>query len=350
MLSENQIKVIEETINYNFKNKFLLNQAFTRKSYSKENPEFADNEVLEFYGDKILSFILAKEFSEVFGEFKEIQPGSIQFVSAENEGMLTNRHSQLTKNISLIEKMQDSDLLQFVQKSKNDSFSGKSEGDIFEAILGAVALDSGWSTKALKTVIDQIINPSKNYETRVFDTNDFSSRLQDVCSKNNIEYPNPITTQTTDGFISKLTIIYNGNKKQLKQKAMSKKGAELAITRRAYIYIKLILLYEVVEERIINPVSQLQELKNENLIQNIEFKCDSILPANNSKKNNLWNCTCSVTTKTGSFQESAVKCQNIKSAKYNAARKIIPLILVDLKKQSLKGQGLLKLILQFYQN
>ena len=66
-MNENQIAFIQEQIGgYRFNNPGLLEQAFTRRSYSEENGG-ENNEVLEFYGDKVLDFIVVKLFSEWYG-------------------------------------------------------------------------------------------------------------------------------------------------------------------------------------------------------------------------------------------------------------------------------------------
>lgn len=46
-------KMVQEQIGYDFKNLDLLQQAFTRRSYTAENGG-ENNEVLEFIGDKAL--------------------------------------------------------------------------------------------------------------------------------------------------------------------------------------------------------------------------------------------------------------------------------------------------------
>ena len=57
---EKNIKEIEKKIHYTFKDKGLLMQAFTRSSFCNEHKsrvgdEYISNEVLEFFGDSILS-------------------------------------------------------------------------------------------------------------------------------------------------------------------------------------------------------------------------------------------------------------------------------------------------------
>ena len=55
----NNIELIEETIGYHFKKWHLLQQAFIRRTFSKENGG-ENNEVLEFIGDKVLDYIVVQ--------------------------------------------------------------------------------------------------------------------------------------------------------------------------------------------------------------------------------------------------------------------------------------------------
>ena len=70
---EKNIEAIEEIIGYVFRDKSLLRQAFTRASFCNENnyrqrEPYQSNEVLEFFGDSILSAaivtLLMKDLSE----------------------------------------------------------------------------------------------------------------------------------------------------------------------------------------------------------------------------------------------------------------------------------------------
>ena len=53
-------KMVQGQIGYDFKNLDLLQQAFTRRSYTAENGG-ENNEVLEFIGDKALDFVVVKD-------------------------------------------------------------------------------------------------------------------------------------------------------------------------------------------------------------------------------------------------------------------------------------------------
>ena len=52
-------EMVQGQIGYKFKNIDLLNQAFTRRSYTEENGG-ENNEILEFIGDKALDLAVVK--------------------------------------------------------------------------------------------------------------------------------------------------------------------------------------------------------------------------------------------------------------------------------------------------
>ena len=52
---------IATQLEYDFEDIRILRQAFTRKSYSDEHNGEHHNEVLEFYGDKALEFVVMKK-------------------------------------------------------------------------------------------------------------------------------------------------------------------------------------------------------------------------------------------------------------------------------------------------
>ena len=62
-MNESQKAFIQEQIGYRFKNPYLLEQAFTRRSYSEENGG-ENNEVLEFIGDKALDLAVVRYLTE----------------------------------------------------------------------------------------------------------------------------------------------------------------------------------------------------------------------------------------------------------------------------------------------
>ena len=86
-MDEKVIEAIQNTIDYQFNNTDLLQQAFIRRSYSEENGG-ENNEVLEFIGDKALDLVVVKVMMKRFGN---ITNGDYQeFKTKYSEGEFSN--------------------------------------------------------------------------------------------------------------------------------------------------------------------------------------------------------------------------------------------------------------------
>lgn len=146
------IDFVQSGINYTFKNLQLLEQAFTRKSYSSEHPEVQNNEVLEFYGDEILDFFVTKQLYERFSKIV-----NKELVSEKTEGELTKLKSILVSKDSLARCMYNFGFSEFLYLGKSDEQnearkSASVNEDLFEAIIGAVAADCNWDYPQLEKV------------------------------------------------------------------------------------------------------------------------------------------------------------------------------------------------------
>ena len=173
-MDEKEIKFIQDQIGYTFKHQELLVQAFTRRSYSMEKGG-QDNEVLEFIGDKALDFVVVKQLSEEFGHYskkyqnwekwgKTEETGT--FISDLDEGELTEIKKQLVQKNTLADAIDNLGIAYYlimgkgdVEKNIQDSLSVKE--DLFEAILGAIALDSNWDIEALQDSMNVMLNPGE---------------------------------------------------------------------------------------------------------------------------------------------------------------------------------------------
>ena len=149
-------KKIEDILGYTFKNKSLLKQAFTRSSYSKENGGL-DNEILEFIGDKVLDFCIVELFAINYG--KVMNDG---YKSSKDEGYLTELKASLVDSESLAGVIDDLKLYKYLIVGNNDKQNNVREvqsvkEDLFEAIIGAVALDCNWNTEVLVGLVDGLL-------------------------------------------------------------------------------------------------------------------------------------------------------------------------------------------------
>ncbi|MBA2654319.1 MAG: ribonuclease III [Gammaproteobacteria bacterium] len=119
-------------LNYEFKHKDLLLAALTHRSVRSEN-----NERLEFLGDSLLNFIIAEQLYRNFTSAKE--------------GDLSRLRATLVKGETLAEIAQEFELGDFLRlgpgELKSGGFLRKSIlADAFEAIIGAIYLDSNYET------------------------------------------------------------------------------------------------------------------------------------------------------------------------------------------------------------
>jgi ribonuclease-3 len=113
----------------------MLTRALTHRSYVNENPNAVeDNERLEFLGDAVLDFIVG---AWVYNRFPEMP-----------EGDLTKMRSALVRNDQLAEFARHLNLGPALRLGRGEAASGGSQrdgllGSTFEALIGALYLDSG---------------------------------------------------------------------------------------------------------------------------------------------------------------------------------------------------------------
>ncbi len=198
MLKPNHVlKIVQYQIGgYEFKNPLLLRQAFTRKSYSEEHGG-EDNEVLEFIGDKVLDIAvvryLAKKYGTDLHPNKNVpegfrQPEKIQeFHSEFSEGELTKIKQKLVQKKTLARRIDEMEIGCFLIVGEGDKQSqvqkqASVKEDLFEAILGAVALDSDWDFDILQNVVETMLCPDSIIES---DEQDYVSMIYEWVNRKN---------------------------------------------------------------------------------------------------------------------------------------------------------------------
>ncbi|CAN5581388.1 ribonuclease III [soil metagenome] len=129
---------LEERIGYQFQNPQLLVEALTHPSvaHEKQRKQF-DNQRLEFLGDAVLQLVITEHLFARYGEA--------------GEGRLTTRRSRLVSRESLKVRATGLDLGRHLLMGRGEEASGgrrrdSTLGDAFEALLGAIYLDSDLGT------------------------------------------------------------------------------------------------------------------------------------------------------------------------------------------------------------
>ena len=144
---------IERIIGYTFKDKSLLLQSFTRTSFCNEHnghgEEYQSNEVLEFFGDGVLSVaIISFMLNECTARY------SHGIKTELNEGDFSNLKSKLSDKQNLSKSMKALGLQKYLRMGEGDAKLGIADEpsvmeDLFESIIGAIYVDSDMSMEAV---------------------------------------------------------------------------------------------------------------------------------------------------------------------------------------------------------
>ena len=159
MNEELVFNMVQGQIGYDFKNLNLLKQAFVRRSYTEENGG-ENNEVLEFIGDKALDFVVTRLLVQKCGQINE----NNEFVCNYNEGKLTRLKSKMVEKKTLARRMKELGFAEHLIMGKGDIQNNVNnepsvKEDLFEAIIGAVAIDSDWNLKETQSVVEVMLEP-----------------------------------------------------------------------------------------------------------------------------------------------------------------------------------------------
>ncbi|MDR1728735.1 MAG: ribonuclease III [Acidobacteriota bacterium] len=127
---------LEGRLGYHFRDRLLLRQALTHRSYVHEHEEqgLRHNEALEFLGDAVLGFLIS---SRIFRRYPE-----------SNEGDLSKMKAYLVSATNLMKLAKAIRLGECVLLSRCEEKTGGRHkrnivADAWEAILGAIFLDGG---------------------------------------------------------------------------------------------------------------------------------------------------------------------------------------------------------------
>ena len=149
---------LEKKIKINFKDKNLLIQSLTHKSFNKEN----NYEKLEFLGDRVLGLVISKKLIEIYPN--------------EKEGILDKKFASLVNKKTCVEIAKKIELNKYVLTfNKKNVIEDKVLADSLEALMGSIYLEKGinsvekviltlWSDNIKASIITQIDAKTKLQE------------------------------------------------------------------------------------------------------------------------------------------------------------------------------------------
>ena len=183
------IPAIEDTLGYVFRDKGLLMQAFTRTSFCNEQRDRdagdarQSNEVLEFFGDSVLSAALV---SLLMREHTARYAYGIR--TALSEGDLSNIKSHLSDKKHLSEGMRALGLQRFLCMGEGDiKLRIENEPsvmeDLFESIVGAVYIDCDMDMPTVMRVVSRMLSLRSYLEpVSARPMQSYKNALQEFCA------------------------------------------------------------------------------------------------------------------------------------------------------------------------
>ena len=189
------IAQIEETLGYTFKDKSLLKQAFTRASYCNENQngkvKYTSNEVLEFFGDSVLSTAIVSLLLK--GKTKKYEYGIFTEL---NEGDFSTIRSNLSdkKNLSATTKALGLEKYLLMSRGDEKLDIGKEPSvmeDLYESIIGAIYIDSGMNLEVVISVVEKTLDVYSYVSEVNTPKKNAKNLLQEWCDDKKHRLPHP---------------------------------------------------------------------------------------------------------------------------------------------------------------
>ena len=173
---------LEELLGYCFKDRTLLFQALTHRSFVNEHEaeKLRNNESLEFLGDAVLGFLIS---SRIFRAYPNL-----------TEGELSKIKAYLVSAANLVRLAERIRLGEFIHLSRGEEKTGGRTKraiivDAFEAIIGAIYLDGG--VDAASTFVGhQVEEFLESLDLKQLTYGDFKSALQEHL--HNMNFPEPV--------------------------------------------------------------------------------------------------------------------------------------------------------------
>jgi ribonuclease-3 len=156
---------LEKRVGYTFKNRQLIIEALTHKSYKKSY----NNERLEFLGDAVLDLIVG-EF--LFHKF-----------SASDEGILSKIRASLVNESGFTMLAQKLDLGNFIYLSPAEENNGGRKkpsllSNAFEAVIGAIYLDGG--LEVVRDIAERLLEETHQKIDLQSLSKDYKTALQEL--------------------------------------------------------------------------------------------------------------------------------------------------------------------------
>jgi ribonuclease-3 len=164
------MKSLEDKLGYRFNNTSLIKKALTHKSYVKNKTD--SNERLEFLGDAVLELVVTEY---LIHRYQDIDEGKLSKIRAASVN--TKTLSSIAKKLELYKHLK----VGKSEKKEGIVYNDSILEDAFEAIVGAIYLDSGldgakvFVMNNLSSIIENIVKTGMIF--------DYKTHLQEITQK-----------------------------------------------------------------------------------------------------------------------------------------------------------------------
>lgn len=202
----------------------IYQRAFTHSSVNKtdDNGNIISYERLEFLGDAMLGSVIA---AYLFNQ-----------VPNQNEGYLTKMRAKIVSRENLNQLGKELGLAELVASRISQKYFGENiYGNLFEALVGAIYLDRGY-TACEKFINRKLITPYVNIERLEGKIISYKSLLIEWCQKHKKHFELKVEEEQDNVDVQKYfsARLYIDEKQVAKARATSKKKAEEIASKRAY--------------------------------------------------------------------------------------------------------------------
>jgi ribonuclease-3 len=161
--------MIEKKLGYKFRDEGILKTALTHSSFANET-SVESNERLEFLGDAVLGFIVARVLYDLFPEAAE--------------GKLSKMRSAIVSRMNFAHFAKELKIDKQILLGRGEEITGgrKRQSNLagaFEAVIGAVYIDGGY--RKVYTIVSRLLKDCLNGKEEIF--KDYKTRLQEIAQR-----------------------------------------------------------------------------------------------------------------------------------------------------------------------
>jgi ribonuclease-3 len=229
--SHDALAGLEKAIGYRFRNREILERALRHGSSTASGQE-GSYQRLEFLGDAVLGHAVALMLFERFPD--------------DDQGDLTRKRVHLVRSQRLAERAALLGLDGWVEVGQSLELGGGREStklleDVFEAVIGAIAIDGGWR-EARAFVERQLGEEAETLDKRTLALANPKSELQEAAQAKGIELPEYRLVFKGGSDHHRLwsyAVIWDGDE-VARGEGRSKRGAQQRAARRALVRLGLV--------------------------------------------------------------------------------------------------------------